>query len=363
MKICPNCGKAVDYNQYFKTYICDDCGWEDRSNMTDSIQNTHNITDPVSLVLYTQIQKATGVINEYVTPVRLYDYEMVCGSVGDDSYPEYYEIPHENTGTLKDQGNWQACVACAVASVAEEIYRRNTGECAEMSEGFVYGALRDSNSTTSGMVVSKTLDYWRKIGIAKKVDFDYLTEMPEIKEMVDKCPELLDLAANFKISGYASIGYALKSKKDNAIKKALMENNYGVIAVSPNAFGAPHCIQLTGWDDSRNKYLFKNSWGESYGDNGFSAIDKDSISEAYVILNENATLPFTDVSEDRWSYKYIKNMYFNGLMNGTSDTTFEPEKPLTREEAATLLYRILKMYDERFSVLNKVINEKTGIAN
>lgn len=302
-------------------------------------------------------QKMNGVVQEYAAPTRLYDYEKVCGTVG-GTYPEYYKIPDENTGTLKDQGNWQACVACVVAEIAEELYRRNAGDNEEMSEGFIYGALRDKNSTTAGMVVSKTLDYWRKIGVVKKSDFDYLTEMPEIKETVDKCPELFEMAANFKISGYASIGYALKSKKDEAIKKALTGNNYGVIAVSPNGFGSPHCIQIVGWDDAKDKYLFKNSWGASYGDNGFSSINKDKISEAYVILNENVILPFTDVTEERWSYKYIKNMYFNGMMNGTSDTAFEPERPLTREEAATLFYRVMKMIDDRFSVLNKVIDEK-----
>ena len=95
----------------------------------------------------------------------------------------------------------------------------------------------------------------------------------------------------------------------------------------------------------------------------FSAIDKDSISEVYAILNGEITLPFTDVPEDRWSYKYIKNMYFNGIMNGTSETTFEPEKPLTREEAATMFYRLMKNIDNRFSVLNKVLNEKMDSDN
>lgn len=67
---------------------------------------------------------------------------------------------------------------------------------------------------------------------------------------------------------------------------------------------------------------------------------------------------FKDILEDHWAYKYIKNMYFNGTINGTSETTFEPDKPLALAEAATLLYRILKATDEKFEMLNKVINEK-----
>lgn len=48
----------------------------------------------------------------------------------------------------------------------------------------------------------------------------------------------------------------------------------------------------------------------------------------------------------------------NGTMNRISETTFKPDKLLTRAEAATLLYRILKATDERFEMRNKVINEK-----
>ena len=71
-----------------------------------------------------------------------------------------------------------------------------------------------------------------------------------------------------------------------------------------------------------------------------------------------ASTGFSDVPESHWAQKYIKNMYFNGIMNGTGKTTFEPDKPLTRAEAATILYRILKMVDERFGVLNTVLNER-----
>jgi hypothetical protein len=45
-------------------------------------------------------------------------------------------------------------------------------------------------------------------------------------------------------------------------------------------------------------------------------------------------------------------------MKGTSDTTFEPDKPLTRAEMAVMINRILRLVDERFDILNKVLNEK-----
>ena len=298
-----------------------------------------------------------GVVKEYVTPTRLYDYETVCGAVG-GTYPEYYRLPDEYTGTLKDQGSTQACVACVIAEIAEAIHNQTMQEDTEMSEGYAYGSLRDAESDHCGMATGKAIDYWRKLGTVPKSYFDVLQEMPEMRDMVEKVPELAEIASRYKIGGYASIGYADKARRDLAIKKAITEQGHGVVAVSNSAFGSPHCIQLVGWDDARNKYLFKNSWGPAYGDNGFSAIDKNSINAAYAILPQEVTLPFEDVPESHWAHKYIKNMYFNGITNGTGKTTFEPDKPLTRAEAAAILYRILKATDERFEVLNEVLNEK-----
>ena len=68
--------------------------------------------------------------------------------------------------------------------------------------------------------------------------------------------------------------------------------------------------------------------------------------------------PFEDVPVDAWYYKDVKNMYFAGMMNGTSETTFEPDRPITRAEAAALINRVLKSNDDRAKLLNDIFNEK-----
>ena len=51
-------------------------------------------------------------------------------------------------------------------------------------------------------------------------------------------------------------------------------------------------------------------------------------------------LPFTDVAETDWFYESVAYVYFNGLMNGTSDTTFSPNGTTTRGMIVTILYRL-----------------------
>lgn len=48
---------------------------------------------------------------------------------------------------------------------------------------------------------------------------------------------------------------------------------------------------------------------------------------------------FKDVSPDRWSAEYIKWMADMDVLNGFPDGTFNPEEPLTREQAAAMLRR------------------------
>lgn len=49
--------------------------------------------------------------------------------------------------------------------------------------------------------------------------------------------------------------------------------------------------------------------------------------------------PFTDVKETNWFYENVKYAVINGLMNGTTDTAFEPNSPLTRAMLVTVLWR------------------------
>ncbi|MCD7775785.1 MAG: S-layer homology domain-containing protein, partial [Firmicutes bacterium] len=56
----------------------------------------------------------------------------------------------------------------------------------------------------------------------------------------------------------------------------------------------------------------------------------------YTAEKEN---PFTDVSSAQWFYKYVMWAYDKGIINGTSDTTFDPDGSITREQIALILYR------------------------
>ena len=296
-------------------------------------------------------------ILEKIPHIRNYEYEVVCGAVSGTSYPEEYEIPRENTGTLRNQ-KFENCVAEVIAQLAEAFWGTEF-DYEEHSEGWIYGKYRYDNSTGTGLIVSYAMDCWTKLGTIPKKNFNIDAEMPEIKKIVSKYPELLKMAKKYKIPGYVHIKGSSKESRDTQIKDAFIKYNRGLVAVSYSGFsGGSHCVMLTGWNDKKDKYKFKNSWGEKYGDKGFSEIDKGQIDAVYLPIFEPIKLPFTDVDESRWSYKAIKNMYFSGMMNGMTETTFEPTGYMTREQVAVLLDRLIDSLDQRFDILGRLEEDK-----
>ncbi|MBQ7936202.1 MAG: S-layer homology domain-containing protein [Clostridia bacterium] len=55
---------------------------------------------------------------------------------------------------------------------------------------------------------------------------------------------------------------------------------------------------------------------------------------------EPAPMPFIDVGEEDWFYSYVEYVYYEGLMNGVTTTTFVPDGTMTRAMVVTVLYRM-----------------------
>ena len=59
-----------------------------------------------------------------------------------------------------------------------------------------------------------------------------------------------------------------------------------------------------------------------------------------VVEAGDATLPFTDVQEGLWYYDAVKYVYAQGLFQGVTDTTFGPNYPMSRAMFVTVLGRM-----------------------
>ena len=291
--------------------------------------------------------------NIFETSIRNYDYEIVCGGLQNKTYPRKYEIS-TNASVKNQEFNGKeiwACAACSIATVAEHIWGK------EFSEGFAYAKFRNGYNK-KGLYLKVAMDMWREIGIVPLADFGSLEEMPTIKTLVEKFPDLVDKAKKYRIGGYAEINYADKNKKDLAIKDALTRNNIGLVACSETYWGSNHAFVITGWNDDTNSYIYQNSYGTDFGNDGKDEIPKSHVDAVYAVFAEDFKLPFTDVEVDRWSAKHIQNLYMSGLVNGVTPTTIEPDRYISREEVFAIIDRLMSKVDSQFTNVYKQINER-----
>ena len=106
-------------------------------------------------------------------------------------------------------------------------------------------------------------------------------------------------------------------------------------------------IDLTDYTPTREGYEF-TGW---YADENLTEkitsirlIRNTTVYAGWEEIKENPSTgfenPFTDVSESDWFFNDVKFVYQNGLMNGTSATTFSPEGTTSRGMIVTILWRM-----------------------
>lgn len=76
-------------------------------------------------------------------------------------------------------------------------------------------------------------------------------------------------------------------------------------------------------------------------EDGNADLPFDHASQYAIVIDEKShQLPFTDLGENRWFESAVAYAYRHDIMEGTSATTFVPNKSLTRAEAVQVLYNL-----------------------
>lgn len=74
-------------------------------------------------------------------------------------------------------------------------------------------------------------------------------------------------------------------------------------------------------------------------------------------MDMNLNVNFPDVPENHWAYEYVKSLADRGLLEGYPDGEFKGDRPMTRYEFATIIYRALQNGAPMDAALNKAVIE------
>jgi|GEM_PF-1834941 len=129
----------------------------------------------------------------------------------------------------------------------------------------------------------------------------------------------------------------------------VMESAHGTVTASPKWASKGRIVTLTvtpdeGYklaalavtDKDGNKMELTNN-----GDGTYTfKMPASKVTVTATFTKDIVTLPFIDVSDSDWFYEPVCFVYSQGLMTGTSATTFEPNTPLSRAMLVAVLHRL-----------------------
>ena len=108
------------------------------------------------------------------------------------------------------------------------------------------------------------------------------------------------------------------------------------------AENAGYWANLYHFDEAANAMTFETA--APIGSDGSVSLALSHASQYAIVIDDHnhgvVTLPFTDVREGDWFYDPVCYVYSQGLMTGTSATTFEPNISLSRAMLVAVLHRL-----------------------
>lgn len=224
-------------------------------------------------------------------------------------YPDEITLPKKldlrpDLPPIINQGSQGTCMAQVVTVMKEYQEYKNqklTGDIGLLSPQFVYN-LREEPEY-SGMTPREAMKIVQKYGICREAIYpygtiDYPMYIPQIA---------YDDALIFRWESYASIS------KIDVVKKALYRD--GVCAICMPVYNenidmwnarqgdeylGGHAMALVGYDDTKEHFIIRNSWGEEWGDNGYTYFpykDFGAQWEIWTSVDTQSTWPEIDISE------------------------------------------------------------------
>jgi hypothetical protein len=209
----------------------------------------------------------------------------------------------------RDQGEVRdTCAHFAFIAAAEAVLARDTGRILPLSEEFLARMARPAadppfdESTTMVRVAAVATHH----GLLPLASMPYQADTssgcrkggPSCRPPAAPSPQLLAQASKLKLGGieltpgYKKFRRTMTNEHCPVIIGLKLPHDYagwrddGLVIAAPKVMALPaaqrdalpnHFVALSGYDDRKQMYFFKNSWGTSWGDNGYGRISYDDV--------------------------------------------------------------------------------------
>lgn len=206
--------------------------------------------------------------------------------------------------------------------------------------GYISDVLTEGNADFAGLSIDKYLNYSNKLSASRNIasgKSSLTIENMEAK-INDSINSTSGTSGNSGGSGGGGSGSSMPSGRPVVAQTPTEQSeNSGEIFADMKGHWASEAVE----------YLYKNKIVNGYSDNSFAPDNNLKIEEACKILaiafdkTSETELKFVDVNKSDWFYGYVAALTDCGAIRGISDTEFGTGRIVTREEFATMMYRLL----------------------
>ena len=167
------------------------------------------------------------------------------------------------------------------------------------------------------------------------------SDVPENADFTD-----IDMGVTMGSDGIpVNVVNAITGERDSVQITLAHDGAFGFTMTLTAPLGAENAglwANLYYFDEDANAMTFETA--APIGSDGSVSLALSHASQYAIVIDDHnhgiVTLPFTDVSEGDWFYDPVCYVYSQGLMTGTSATTFEPNTSLSRAMLVAVLHRL-----------------------
>lgn len=158
---------------------------------------------------------------------------------------------------------------------------------------------------------------------------------------------------------YKVIILSENGKEDNTFGKCVKENGKYFVSIKSKHLSsffvtdiktAPFADVQNHWSEDAVKFVYENEIMRGVADEEFSPDEKLTRSMAVTVLYRaekdakiTAENKFSDVPQNEWYTDAVVWAYENGIANGVDSSSFAPQRYITREEMASIIFRYAKL--------------------
>lgn len=200
--------------------------------------------------------------------------------------PKHIDNREECT-PVRNQGKEGSCTGQALVAIAEMLYWRKLGSPPDLSERWAYekAKLYDEWEGTDyeGSSIRGAVKAWAKLGIPPEEYWPYNPNNPgKPKEDADKKAKEYPIAKYERCQGIDNIKHAIHYRGCVIAGISVHDGWYDgkeIIPYKPeNTPQGGHAIAFVGYNDDREIFWIKNSWGKEWGKEGFAGVTyKDAL--------------------------------------------------------------------------------------